>query len=236
MGLWDSELNLPVVSKKAWRYTEEEHLRQSREAFLRYYERAVSSRLPTNVFPFLAGLTSIPKHNDDIWVPKTAKGWKLKGGKCLEIDDFILKAWDRKTQQFYEYNQLLKYSAVASNEDDDAEDEEEIKVAEYRVQIAKEKLVDLSREDKIEEYKDKNEQYNELMSDAKAKLAEEERRLKELVDVPPSESKLRKAAAINCILAEIWSDHRPIVAKVVINPSDSNQSNGVTPLPTPDKK
>ena len=87
MGLWDSNLNLPVVSKREWKYEEEEYLRDSREGFLYHYNRAIPSCFPTNVFPFLAGLTSIPKHNDDIWIPKTnTQGWSLKSGKCSQYN------------------------------------------------------------------------------------------------------------------------------------------------------
>ena len=41
-----------------------------KDKFIENYYRGIPASLPTNVYPFLAGGSSVPKHNDDIWLPK----------------------------------------------------------------------------------------------------------------------------------------------------------------------
>ena len=79
---------------------ERECLGAIRNKFLDNFERAVPPGLPTNVYPFLAGQTGQPKHNDDIFIQR--KGVKkIEGGvSCIPLD--VLRRWDKITQQYFD--------------------------------------------------------------------------------------------------------------------------------------
>ena len=78
------------------------------------FMRAVSPKIPTNVFPFLASITAEPKHNDDIWVARheslasiefnegsVNKQGNSNDGKVVPIPDYVLHAWDTKTTKYF---------------------------------------------------------------------------------------------------------------------------------------
>jgi len=102
VGLWDRNWNIPCLVEN-----EEEVLREVREEFLNRFHRATDASIPTNVYPFLAGQTSYPKHNDDIWIPsgmEESNGWYYKEGKVLEIPVQVLLAWDKAATEYFKSN------------------------------------------------------------------------------------------------------------------------------------
>ena len=146
MGLWDMDMNLPtnVGKDRSWLYKETELLRRSRENFLDNYGRAIDPRLPTNVFPSLAGLCVIPKHNDDIWVPKKMDGWKFSPGKCARIPGKVLEAWDNEAQDYYIKAEVcIDGDTSHSGVDEEEEFEEKKEMMQDKVRSFNEKVAKL---------------------------------------------------------------------------------------------
>ena len=77
-----------------------------RDSFLEKFSRAVRPSLPTNVYPFLTGIQAVPKHNDDIFVPKAWTG-KLYKGKVFPIPTTVIRRWDIVCQNFFDNNPSL---------------------------------------------------------------------------------------------------------------------------------
>ncbi|GMI00203.1 hypothetical protein TrVE_jg8515 [Triparma verrucosa] len=83
-----------------------------RDRFLQLFYRAVLSSLPTNVYPFLTGIQAVPKHNDDIFVPKawvkpklsTRGGEQDVDGKVFPIPQAVIHRWDTLCLKFFEDN------------------------------------------------------------------------------------------------------------------------------------
>ncbi|GMH51609.1 hypothetical protein TrRE_jg13325 [Triparma retinervis] len=77
-----------------------------RDSFLERFSRAIRPSLPTNVYPFLTGIQAVPKHNDDIFVPKAWTG-KLYKGKVFPIPTTVIRRWDIVCQNFFDNNPSL---------------------------------------------------------------------------------------------------------------------------------
>ena len=241
MGLWDMDMNLPtnVGKDRSWLYKEIELLQKTREKFLGYYGRAIDPRLPTNVFPSLAGLCVIPKHNDDIWIPKTMSKWKFYTGKCARIPGKVLEAWDNEAQDYYIKEEVCIDGDTSYSSLDEEEDDLEIKreTIEGKRRALNEMIAKLSMEsDDLEENikklpmetsnptrSNEEERRQELMMELKSKKKELKTLSQQLKTENQALSALdksgeksgadkRKAAKINSILANLWSDHRPVVA------------------------
>ena len=87
-----------------------------KDKFIENYYRGIPASLPTNVYPFLAGGSSVPKHNDDIWLPKGKMMHPVKfagqidgrgnnqEGMVHRIPDYVTTAWENKARAYF--NQL----------------------------------------------------------------------------------------------------------------------------------
>ena len=99
-------------------------LREHKEAFLAHYVRAVEPNIPTNVYPFLAGLVSEPKHNDDIWVPRNVVEAANRGmwefsetwGRVVKIPHFVLRSWDNLSNAVFESMSSCALKAIPESE------------------------------------------------------------------------------------------------------------------------
>lgn len=85
-----------------------------KEKFLENYYRGVHASLPTNVYPFLAGGCSVPKHNDDIWIPSCdnfmhrvnlERNIDGRGnnnqGIVHRIPNFVTRIWETKARAYF---------------------------------------------------------------------------------------------------------------------------------------
>jgi len=88
-----------------------------RTNFLTNFTRVVDKAVPTNVYPFLSGGDSIPKHNDDIWIPSkwyehdfdsgshtfSGVGESQSGvtGIVHNIPKEVLEEWDKKSLKYF---------------------------------------------------------------------------------------------------------------------------------------
>ncbi len=139
MGIWDKDLNIPITSSKYdpnWHLFAPKLIREITNPFLAVFDRVISSAIPTNVFPFLAGLVQIPKHNDDIWVPsKKGIKWSWSKGKCLPIPDFVLHEWDNATQRFYEESNILSHGQVSNDDGSESSSDDDNKIGSQTAKI-----------------------------------------------------------------------------------------------------
>lgn len=135
--MWDTDGELYAIDDANNNSgVDERDFSETRERFLSNYVRACSARLPTNVFPFLAGGDATGKHNDDIWIPKV-QGQPLFSsnnptptynpdvfstadirvlfrvdlgrntvGDVLTVPERILKQWDEAVRDFYEQREI----------------------------------------------------------------------------------------------------------------------------------
>ena len=103
--LWDAGEDLTTVEEEE-DAVDEAHLQIVKDAFLENFERATSVAAPTNVYPFLAGISAEPKHNDEIWIPKgmIPDGTTRSRGLCrvTAIPEFVLQQWDQKSTEWLE--------------------------------------------------------------------------------------------------------------------------------------
>jgi hypothetical protein len=101
----------PVAKEEDAKKEDEESVAKGEEG---KFMRAVSPKIPTNVFPFLASITAEPKHNDDIWVARheslasiefnegsVNKQGNSNDGKVVPIPSDVLHAWDTKTTEYF---------------------------------------------------------------------------------------------------------------------------------------
>ena len=227
VGLWDQRMNLPMNGKDmSWMHKETELLQRVRGSFLNYYDRAIDARLPTNVFPFLAGLCVVPKHNDDIWLPTKLKGWTLLSSKCTAIPSKVLQEWDKKAQKYYMDEEVCidgdtshlnideENEALKRQEEEDAREKCAVTSARFsELALEVKELEEQELEEQAETY-DKELDSKRMELDAATK--EYKKAKKSLNDIlkvgEKSGADKRKAGKINSLLARIWSDHRPVVA------------------------
>lgn len=114
--MWD--VNIPLSTNPEEDEPDEQALFGAiKNKFLENYYRGIHASLPTNVYPFLAGGSSVPKHNDDIWVPYDdqfmdivnlegqidGKGNNIEG-IVHRIPDFVTQTWELKSRAYF--NQL----------------------------------------------------------------------------------------------------------------------------------
>ena len=116
--LWDEDLPLNCSDADASAggdFDEVNYLQATKDRFLHFFYRGVKDSLPTNVYPFLAGGNAIPKHNDDIWLPKDERLLRMmkpagkqgqKGskqpGKVHSIPEYVLKQWEMTTRDYFD--------------------------------------------------------------------------------------------------------------------------------------
>lgn len=79
-------------------------LQPIRTDFQHHYLRAIDEEISTNVYPFLGGLTSMPAHNDDIWLPispashenkftHTSPDRRIISARVVPVPRNILHSW-----------------------------------------------------------------------------------------------------------------------------------------------
>jgi len=127
MCLWDKENpNVPSTSNPDnvdFLEREPAILKVYKDAFLKQYVRAVKPSIPTNVYPFLAGLVSEPKHNDDIWVPcgipwdhwEFSESW----GRVVKIPLHVLREWDNITTDVFDSMDSCALKAMPAGESEE---------------------------------------------------------------------------------------------------------------------
>jgi hypothetical protein len=229
VGLWDQRMNLPMNGKHtSWMRKETVLLQRARGSFLNYYDRAIDARLPTNVFPFLAGLCVVPKHNDDIWLPTKLEGWTLLSDECncTAIPSKVLQSWDAKAQQYYMDEEVCidgDTSHLNIDEENEALKRQEEEDAREKYAVTRDRLSELALEVKEleeQELEEQAETYDKELDSKRIELdaatKEYKKARKSLNDIlkmgEKSGADKRKAGKINSLLARIWSDHRPVVA------------------------
>jgi hypothetical protein len=191
MGLWDNAGNLPCNTNNVpFCDREPGILRPVRDAFLQQYARAVPPHIPTNVFPFLAGVVSEPRHNDDIWVPRSPafSNWSFEesSGRVVKIPPHVLRTWDNVTNAFFEsefengniYCALKGSAKVKFEKDDDGDDDGDDDDDDDERKPVKEKKPDATSRGKL-----------------------------------------------NAALAQVWSDHRPVIATIKYSSTSTSVTN-----------
>lgn len=110
--LWDNNVQLNDLNAELGNdnFDEVRLFNGIRTNFLKKFTRVVDKALPTNVYPFLSGGDSIPKHNDDIWIPSQwyehdfdsgSHTFSKVTGIVHNIPKEVLEEWDKKSSKYF---------------------------------------------------------------------------------------------------------------------------------------
>ena len=243
--LWDMKINwdnsYPILYKtkskafeKKYKHNIEMLVKPIITQFLKDFERALSLYLPTNVYPFLASTTGIPKHNDDIWIAKT-RGWQLAGAECSKIPDDVLCDWHKASQGFYlslaETETLAPTPALApastetSRMGNTGSDSSVQSNAETNF-VSNNPNRNLNLDNPNSDLNESKIKISKLQEEIE-KLHEEIKKWEDKYEQEINREKnIRRAPKINSLLSMMWSDHRPLIATIKYPTSHSNSNDG----------